>query len=55
MSWKLKVPQATKQGYIEVGLKGCFDYAYPQSKLRRGRVQGGGESHLHYVQRVTDY
>lgn len=39
---RLRVPQATKQGYIEVPLGGIFDYNYPTSKLRRGRVQGGG-------------
>lgn len=40
---KLRVPQATKQGYIEVGVGGIFDFSYPTSKLRRGRVQGGGK------------
>jgi hypothetical protein len=42
MSLKLKIPQATKLGYIECEPNGCFDWAYPTSKLRRGRVQGGG-------------
>lgn len=37
----LKIPQATKKGYIEVCPYGAFDWAYPNSKLRRGRVQGG--------------
>lgn len=40
---KLKIPQATKQGYIEVEEGGVFDAAYPKSKTRRGRVQGGGK------------
>ena len=39
---KLKIPQATKQGYIEVEEGGVFDAAYPESKTRRGRVQEGG-------------
>lgn len=39
----LKVPQATSLGYIECPLFGVFDFAYPNSKLRRGRVQGGGK------------
>lgn len=38
----LKIPQATKKGYIEVCPYGAFDWAYPNSKLRRGRVQRGG-------------
>ena len=42
MSLKLKIPQATESGYIEVEPNGAFDYAYPTSKTRRGRVQMGG-------------
>lgn len=42
MSLKLKIPQATKLGYIECEPNGCFDWTYPTSKLRRGRVQWGG-------------
>ena len=42
MSLKLKIPQATKLGYIECDPNGCFDWTYPTSKLRRGRVQWGG-------------
>lgn len=38
----LRIPQATKKGYIECPIGGCFDMSYPKSKLRRGRVQGGG-------------
>ena len=39
----LKIRQATRKGWIEVPEGGCFDAAYPKSKLRRGRVQGGGQ------------
>lgn len=39
----LKIPQATKKGYVEVGIGGCFDWTYPGSATRRGRVQGGGD------------
>lgn len=37
------IKQATKQGYIACKNGGVFDCSYPTSKLRRGRVQGGGE------------
>ena len=36
----LRIPQATKLGWIEVQPGGVFDWSYPTSKLRRGRVQG---------------
>ena len=39
---KIKIPQATSKGYIECEENGCFDWTYPASKLRRGRVQRGG-------------
>jgi DNA (cytosine-5)-methyltransferase 1 len=39
----IAIPQATKQGYIEVGVGGVFDAAYPESTTRRGRVQEGGK------------
>lgn len=39
----LRVKQATKCGYIDCCLHGAFDMSYPNSKLRRGRVQGGGK------------
>ena len=42
MKKKLKIPQATKKGYIECPAGGVFDWSYPTSKVRRGRVQGGG-------------
>ena len=36
----LKIPQATKKGYIEVKPYGAFDASYPDSETRR--VQGNG-------------
>ena len=36
------VRQATKKGYIECEIGGVSDLSYPTSKLRRGRVQDGG-------------
>lgn len=39
---KVKIRQATKIGYIECEIGGVADFSYPTSKLRRGRVQGGG-------------
>ena len=38
----IKVKQATEQGWIICAVPGCCDLSYPTSKLRRGRVQGGG-------------
>lgn len=38
----IHVPQATARGYLEVFPGGEFDYAYPNSPYRRGRVQDGG-------------
>jgi DNA (cytosine-5)-methyltransferase 1 len=37
------IKQATKQGYIECEVGGVADFSYPDSKLRRGRVQGNGQ------------
>lgn len=39
----IKIRQATAQGYIECPPGGGFDAAYPNSKLRRGRVQQNGD------------
>lgn len=39
----IKIKQATKQGDIECKAGGVADFSYPESKLRRGRVQGGGD------------
>ena len=39
---RLLVKQATSSGWIEMCVPGVCDLSYPTSKLRRGRVQGGG-------------
>lgn len=39
----IKIRQATAQGYIECPVGGIFDAAYPNSNLRRGRVQQNGD------------
>jgi DNA (cytosine-5)-methyltransferase 1 len=39
----LRIPQATAQGYVEVEPGSLFDGSYPNSKIRRGRVQGEGK------------
>lgn len=36
------IKQATNKGYIECVQGGVADLSYPDSKTRRGRVQGGG-------------
>lgn len=38
----VRIKQATKQGWIECEVGGVADFSYPESTLRRGRVQGGG-------------
>ena len=43
MEESIKIKQATKQDYIECKVGGCFDSSYPNSTLRRGRVQEGGD------------
>lgn len=43
MKEPIKIRQATTQGYIECPAGGGFDAAYPNSKLRRGRVQQNGD------------
>ena len=37
------IRQAVKSGYIRCVIPGVADFSYPESKLRRGRVQGGGK------------
>lgn len=37
------IKQATKDGWIECELGGVEDLSFPNSKTRRGRVQGGGQ------------
>lgn len=39
----VKIPQATKQGYIECNIPRVADLSFPDSKTRRGRVQENGE------------
>lgn len=39
----LRIPQATKKGFIEVMPGSLFDMSYPESKTRRGRVQECGK------------
>ena len=39
----LWIKQATKDGWIKMKSGGVCDVSYPTSKLRRGRVQGGGD------------
>lgn len=36
------IKQETAKGYIECEIGGVADFSYPTSKIRRGRVQGGG-------------
>ena len=38
----LNIANATKTGYLFCPVDGIFDMSYPNSKLRRGRVQGNG-------------
>lgn len=40
----VKIKQATKNGYIECEVGGCFDASYPESETRRGRVQDNGNT-----------
>ena len=40
---RVMIKQATRQGYIECNVGGVADFSYPDSKTRRGRVQGNGE------------
>ena len=42
MNAVIKIPQATKKGYIECEIGGVADLSYPESKTRRGRVQENG-------------
>ena len=38
---RIGIKQATEEGYIEMKVPGVCDLAFPASKSRRGRVQGG--------------
>ena len=39
----VEVKQATSKGSIKCKIGGCYDSSYPDSKTRRGRVQGEGD------------
>ena len=39
---KISIRQATKKGFIDMNNGGVVDMSYPESKLRRGRVQEDG-------------
>lgn len=39
----VKIKQNNKKGYAECKIGGVADLSYPDSKTRRGRVQGGGD------------
>ena len=55
------IRQATADGYIGMCNGGVCDLSYPNSKLRRGRVQGGGmicptiKSNCGELYRITVY
>lgn len=38
----IRIPQSVERGWIECPVWGCFDWAYPNSEFRRGRVQDCG-------------
>lgn len=40
---KVKIKQATKEGYAEMKIGGVCDLSFPESETRRGRVQEGGD------------
>lgn len=40
---KVRIKQATSQGYIECEVGGVADLSFPDSKTRRGRVQENGQ------------
>ena len=45
---RIGIKQATQKGYIECCIPGVADLSYPTSRLRRGRVQGGGQDKPYY-------
>lgn len=51
----IRVRQATRQGYILCENNGVADLSYPNSKLRRGRVQRGGRYVLHLLRGAAIY
>ncbi len=61
MKDSLKIPQATRKGFIEVPRGGCFDWSYPTSLTRRGRYQNGlcptltaGEPEIYYYEGIEE-
>jgi len=40
---KVKIKQATKEGYAEMNVGGVCDLSFPESETRRGRVQEEGD------------
>ena len=56
----IEIKQATKEGSIKCKVGGCYDASFPDSKIRRGRVQEGGDvtptltasnsENIHYVE-----
>lgn len=40
---KIRIKQATKQGWIEMVAGGVADLSFPTSKTRRGRVEEEGQ------------
>ncbi len=40
---KLRIPNGTKIGYLDMDIPGVFDFNRPTSKNRRGRVKQGGK------------
>lgn len=60
---KIRIPHATKAGFLEVTPGMVFDGSYLTSKTRRGRIQGGGlvcptlcagEPEIYYFEEVRD-
>lgn len=39
----IAIREATEKGYVEIKPGDVFDASYPESKTRRGRLQGRGE------------
>ena len=40
---EIEIKQATKEGTIKCKVGGCFDASFPDSTMRRGRVQNNGD------------
>lgn len=48
---KVRIKQATREGFIDCAVGGVADLSYPGSKTRRGRVQGGLDLPHHHRDR----